>query len=76
MVVAGRAKPAPDRASSATCSVGLGTTLGGLAAAVSPAGASFPSRLSFADLGLLVTLRVLELSGGSMLDIFLVSCGN
>ena len=69
MVVSGRAEPTPDRAPLAPCLVGLGTTLGGPAATVSPLGDSSPSHLSFADL--LVTLRVLESSGGYLPDSFL-----
>ena len=61
-VVAGCAEPAPDRGPSASCSVCLGTTLGGPIATVSPTGTSSPSRLSFANL--LVMLRVVESSGG------------
>ena len=62
LVVVRRAEPMPDRAPSAPCSVGLGITLGGPTATVSPTGISSPSHLSFADL--LVMLRVLESSGG------------
>ena len=73
-VVAGRAEPTPDRAPLAPCLISLGTTLGGPAATVRPMGDSSPSCLPFEDL--LVTLRVLESSGGSVPDAFLASlCG-
>ena len=70
-VVAGRSQLVTDRAPFAQCSVGLGITLGGLVTIDEFAGNSSSSRLSFEDL--FFTLRVLELSGGSVSDAFLAS---
>ena len=70
-VVAGHAETTPNRAPLVPCLVGLGTTLGGLAATVLPTDCSPPSRLFFESP--LFTLRLLKSSGGPMPDIFLVS---
>ena len=70
-VVAGRSEPMPDRAPSVSYTGDLGTNLGGPAAADVPSGGSSLPRLSFEDL--LVTVKFLESSGGSVPDSFLDS---
>ena len=69
--VAGRSELMPDRAPLTPYTGGLGTTLGGPAAVDATTGSSSVSRLSFEDL--LVTIRVLESSGGYVPDSFLDS---
>ena len=69
--VAGHSEPMPDGAPLAPYTGGLGTTLGGPAAVDAPTGGSSLSCLSFKDL--LITVRVLELSGGYVPDSFLDS---